>query len=162
MNTIITYFDSETGSMYQFIDGYKNGASMMVYKADGTIAVYNKGTNVEKRMKLVDDYTIGGTETVYVYYDSVEGCMYQFVDGYENGGATVMYNADGSIATYNAEDPVEDRIKVVDSYSIGGMETVYVYYDTVTGTMYQFIDGYKNGGTTVMRNPDGTITTYAE
>ena len=23
-----------------------------------------------------------------------------------------------------------------------------------------FVDGYKNGGTTVMRNIDGTITTY--
>lgn len=161
-NTVITYFDSETGSMYQFVDGYKNGASMMMYKADGTIAVYNKETNVENRMKLIDDYTIGGTETVYVYYDVVEGCMYQFADGYKNGGATVMYNADGSIATYNAEDPVKDRIKLIDSYSIGGTETLYLYYDTVTGTMYQFVDGYKNGGAVVMRNPDGTITTYEE
>ena len=161
-STVITYFDSVTGSMYQFIDGYKNGASMHMYKADGTIAVYSKETNVEKRIKLIDDYTIAGTETVYVYYDVVEGCMYHYLDGYKNGGASVMYNADGSIATYNENDPVKDRMKLVDSYSIGGTETVYVYYDTVTGVMYQFVDGYKNGGATVMRNPDGTVTTYVE
>ena len=102
-NTVYIYYDTETGTMYQFIDGYHTGVSVPMYKADGTMATYDKNTNVDNRMKLIDTYSINVNNTVFVYYDVVEGTMYQYVDGYKSCGATVMYNADGTIATYNAE-----------------------------------------------------------
>ena len=100
-NEVFVYYDSDTKVMYQFIDGYKAGASIVMYNADETMATYDMSTNVNEYIKLVSKTSISTNNTVYKYYDTVTKVLYQYVDGYECCGVTVMRNPDGTIATYS-------------------------------------------------------------
>lgn len=55
---------------------------------------------------------------------------------------------------------LSDRFEEIDTMNLSGDNYITVYYDKETGVMYQFIDGYKAGGLSVMYNPDGTVMIY--
>lgn len=51
-----------------------------------------------KTQKLTNDVYI------YIYYDVNTKVMYQFIDGYQAGGLSVMYNSDGSVMLYEGNE----------------------------------------------------------
>lgn len=111
---------------------------------------------------LVGSYTLDVNNEVFVYYDVNTKVMYQFIDGYKTGGSTAMFNSDGTMTTYNEETNVKTRIQLISKTDLNVNNTVYRYYDTVSKTLYQYVDGYQSSGVSVMRNPDGSIATYSE
>ena len=55
---------------------------------------------------------------------------------------------------------LSDRFEEIDTVFLTNDTYITVYYDKQTGVMYQFIDGYKAGGASVMYNSDGTVMIY--
>lgn len=99
-NDVFIYYDVNTKVMYQFIDGYKTGASIELYNSDGTIATYDENDNQNGRIKVISQTDLDVNNTIYKYYDTITKVMYQYIDGYQSCGITVMRNPDGTIATY--------------------------------------------------------------
>lgn len=58
--------------------------------------------NNGQRFILVDESPNSGLPAdVSIYYDSVTGVLYMYIDGCYNGGITPLYNSDGSLMLYD-------------------------------------------------------------
>lgn len=58
--------------------------------------------NNSQRFILVDESPNSGIPAdVSIYYDSVTGVLYMYIDGCYNSGITSLYNSDGSLMLYD-------------------------------------------------------------
>lgn len=75
--------------------------------------------------------------------------------------ATVVFTGcDSGTNTESSTPDLSNRLELIDSCNLRGDTIVYIYYDTESMVMYQFVDGYKAGGLSVMYNADGTVMLY--
>ena len=156
-------YDPETSVMYMYSWDYISGGSTVtaMYNADGSLRTYDASTKINSLVMVSSGDISSSRYKQFVMYDPETLVMYMYSCNYISGSSTVtaMYNADGSLRTYDTSTEISSLIMVSFGDISASRYKQFVMYDPETSVMYMYSWDYISGGSTVttMYNADNSL-----
>ena len=156
-------YDPENSVMYMYSWDYISGGSTVtaMYNADGSLRTYDTSTKISSLVMVSSGDISDSRYKQFVMYDPETSVMYMYSWDYISGGSTVtaMYNADGSLRTYDTSTKISSLVMVSSGDISDSRYKQFVMYDPETSVMYMYSWDYISGGSTVtaMYNADNSL-----
>ena len=111
-----------------------------MYNADGSLRTYDTSTKISSLVMVSSGDISDSRYKQFVMYDPETSVMYMYSWDYISGGSTVtaMYNADGSLRTYDTSTKISSLVMVSSGDISDSRYKQFVMYDPETSVMYMY------------------------